>query len=53
MTKEQAMRLAMRERDYIARKIRGQWVVWSLASEHVVEFDQADIDALPAWCSAQ
>ncbi len=30
----------MGDGDYRARKLRGAWVVWSDASDHVVEFDQ-------------
>lgn len=39
MTKEQAESLAKHERTYRARKIKGHWVVWCDASDHVVEFD--------------
>jgi hypothetical protein len=31
-------------RDYRARKMRGVWVVWSDAADHVVEFDQRAIE---------
>lgn len=38
MTKEIAERLARLESHYTARCIRGQWVVWNVRSDHVVEF---------------
>jgi len=45
MTKEVAEQLAMMDdQDYVARKIRGHWVVWSKAADHIVEFDQRTID---------
>lgn len=30
--------------DFRARKLHGVWVVWSDASDHVVEFDQRAIE---------
>ncbi len=39
MTHEQAELLAKHDETYRARKLRGQWVVWCDASDHVVEFD--------------
>jgi hypothetical protein len=47
MTEGQAKRLASWDVDYYARKIRGQWCVWSYSSDHVVEFSQRDIDDMP------
>jgi hypothetical protein len=44
MTKDQAERLAAMAPDYRARCIRGTWCVWCDTSDHVVEFDQRDID---------
>jgi len=39
MTKEQAQLFAAHDPDYFARRIRGEWCVWSRAADHVVEFD--------------
>ena len=39
MTERQARILALRDRDYFARKLRGQWVVWDDKSDHAVDFD--------------
>ena len=41
MTEDQALILALAdtEGDYRARRIRGEWCVWSDAADHVVEFD--------------
>ena len=39
LTESEARRLAGYDRDYSARKIRGQWVVWSAAADHAVEFE--------------
>jgi hypothetical protein len=41
MTKEQAERLAARDRNYSARyhKKTGEWFVWDAVSDHEVEFD--------------
>jgi hypothetical protein len=39
MTEAQAKYLAASEPDYRAKKMRGEWVVWCDASDHVVEFD--------------
>jgi len=44
VTKDQALILAATDDDYRARCMRGEWVVWSDAADHVVEFD-GDIDA--------
>jgi hypothetical protein len=44
MTEEQAKRLAALFKGYRARKLRGQWLVWCDASDHVVEFDQDIIE---------
>ena len=46
MNERQAKLLAAGDRAWIARRVRGRWVVWSCASDHVVEFDQRDIDAI-------
>lgn len=43
MTETQARLLAAGNRDYVARKIKGRWVVWSKRAEHVVEFDRIPI----------
>ena len=48
MTEAQARKLALRDRHYAARKIRGHWVVWSYYSDHCVEFDGHVIDDLMA-----
>jgi len=40
MNELQAKRLAATDKAYVARKIRGQWVVWCEASDHVVEFNE-------------
>jgi hypothetical protein len=45
MTQAIAEYLSRLDRDYYAKCIRGVWCVWCEASEHVVEFDAADIDA--------
>ena len=44
MTKQQAERLAKRERTYRARQMKGVWVVWCDASDHIVEFDLYDLN---------
>lgn len=44
LTQNQAEQLATLDDDYRARKMHGRWVVWSDASEHVVEFDNRTID---------
>jgi hypothetical protein len=43
MTREQAECLATFDRNYYARKLRGEWCVWCAASDHVVTFDNARI----------
>lgn len=37
-----AEQLAEMDDDYFAKCIRGRWVVWSKAADHVVEFDRAE-----------
>jgi hypothetical protein len=52
MTKEQAEQLAKFDETYRARKVRGQWIVWCDASDHVVEFDSLprnNFHNLPLW----
>ena len=44
MTEQQAKRLAKHSRTYRARQIKGNWVVWCDASDHVVEFDRYDLN---------
>jgi hypothetical protein len=45
LTQAQAEALAtLDDQDYRARKLHGHWVVWSDASDHVVEFDARTID---------
>ena len=39
VTRAMAEYLAKTEKDYRARKLRGQWVVWCDTSDHIVEFD--------------
>jgi hypothetical protein len=47
MTKEEAEALAKSQRDYYPKRIgRRQWCVWCASSDHIVEFDQADIDKI-------
>ena len=43
MTEFQARLLAAGNRDYVARKIKGRWVVWSKKADHAVEFDRLPI----------
>lgn len=47
MSKQVAEYLARQfgDGDYFAKKIRGQWLVWSHAADHVVEFDLKTIAA--------
>ena len=41
MTRRQADYLASFDPDYSVRNIcRGEWVVWSKAADHIVEFDR-------------
>ena len=40
MNRQQAQYLAKFDPDYVARPMRGKWVVWSKQSDHVVEFDK-------------
>src|SRR5262245_30230314 len=43
LTKEEAEILASMERGHYVRRLRNnEWVVWCLASDHVVEFDDVD-----------
>jgi hypothetical protein len=51
MTERQAKYLAeqFNDADYQAKKMRGQWVVWCHASEHVVEFDEAALHSEPTY----
>lgn len=49
MTKEQAHQLATLDKAYRVRKLRGQWVVWCDASDHVVEFPDKMIEAAARW----
>jgi hypothetical protein len=52
MTKQLTEALAKFDRNYVARRIHGNWVVWCKVSDHVVEFDQRAIDnaeARLAW----
>ena len=44
MTQYQAEALAKFDPSYVARRLRGQWCVWCTESDHMVEFDQKDID---------
>lgn len=37
-TEAMAKKLASKDRDWEARRIRGRWVVWSISSDHAVEF---------------
>jgi hypothetical protein len=46
INERQAKLLAIRDRDWVARRMHGRWVVWSCASDHVVEFDRRDIEAV-------
>jgi hypothetical protein len=41
MTEQLARQLAKMDRNYSARCIRGQWLVWDAKSDHRVEFDLA------------
>jgi electron transfer flavoprotein alpha/beta subunit len=43
-TLAETLAATMGEGDYRARRIRGHWVVWSDASDHMVEFDQRAIE---------
>jgi hypothetical protein len=44
-SESQARYLAARDTtgDYVARKIKGQWYVWSTAVESIVEFDDKSL----------
>lgn len=46
MTKEQAEHLAKHDASYRARKLKGNWVVWHDAGDHVVEFSQAYLNVV-------
>ena len=46
MNERQAKLLAGNDRDYSARRVQGRWVVWSAASDHVVEFDDRTIESI-------
>jgi hypothetical protein len=46
MNQREAELLAVSDRNWTPRKIRGRWVVWDAVSDHAVEFDADTMRAI-------